>query len=163
MTNIGSPSASVVRLSNHANAAVPASSPGQETAAASPLPAAPAPAAASFDRTTAPRASLAPPERAPASAPAGPRTNPLQARLQAMTAGTPSAEPSNGFAGRVADEMKLNWPGYTFAGTLGAGAGLLLGAPVVAVAAAIAAPIAMGIHVVREDERTFGAPTDSGG
>jgi hypothetical protein len=48
--------------------------------------------------------------------------------------------------------MTENWPGYGFMGLLAAAPGLAIGAPVIAAAGALVAPVVMGMKMVGDHE-----------
>lgn len=90
--------------------------------------------------------------------------SPLQARRYAMDGtNAPAEKKPNTFAQRVVGEMALNWPGYTFLGLLAASPGLAVGAPALALAGAVAAPIGLGVRHIREMERAFGPGANGNG
>ena len=75
----------------------------------------------------------------------------------------PAEQRTRGFAQRVVGEMAVNWPGYTFLGLLAAGPGLAVSAPALALAGAVAAPVALGVRHIRAMERHSGPGADGNG
>jgi hypothetical protein len=121
-------------------------------------------ATASFDGTTQRKTSEATAERLLAPATCATGTSPQRADLRAIIGTHARCEqPARGFAQRVVEDMAQNWPGYTFMGFLAAGSGLAVGAPLLALAGAIAAPIGMGVHVIRDMEHHYGPGADGNG
>ena len=84
-------------------------------------------------------------------------------RMAPQQASSKCAAQPKGFAGRVVDEMAANWPGSSFMAMLAAAPALAVGAPLLALAAGVAAPVLMGVHQIKQMEAAYGPGVNGNG